>query len=242
MDIKPVGRGEEMQEFFKKIQNMDIVTKMTIVGALVILFVIVTVIIVTFSGGKEVVDDVVPIGQETDDMVEPVGDDTPKDFARIIAVVSGVDGNNGLLSITNVESYAKAVVTVPATLDIQDAFGESMALNQVYVGDLIEVKYDKDDMQAYEIKISNQGWEKASNRNMVIDQDNKTITLYNDTYFYTDDLILSFGDEIILISEIDPADDLTVRGYKDTVWSISLKNKHGYLVLENTASFIGGMV
>ncbi len=218
---------------------MDIVTKMSIVGALVVLFVIMTIVIVSCNNSAPVVDNP---GLITTDEPDVIVDDTPKDYARIVGVVSNVDSDSDLLWVTNVESSDKIIIKVPTTLSIKDAFGSSIALNQLDVGQLIESKYDKNTMTADELKVSNLGFEYGQARNMVVDEENKTISLNNDTYFYTEDIIVYFGGEMISLSELDPVDELIVRGYKDTVWSITLKNKHGYVVLIGTASFIGGTV
>lgn len=229
-----------MQNFLKKIQEMDIVTKMTIVGALVILFIIITVVIVSLSGREPVDDNIVSLEtDETDQEVDSEEEDTgPIDFARIKAVVSAIDNNNGLVSVINIESYDKIVITVPSSLSIQDAYGDTTVLASVQVGQLVEIKYDKSNDKAHEFKISNLGWEKESKNNRQIDLENKTIKLFNDTYSYTDDVIVDLGDGGVLVSDIQATDELLVRGYQKTIWYVGLVSKQGYLAVENETAYI----
>lgn len=233
-----------MQDFLKKIQEMDIVTKMTIVGALVVLFIILTVVIVSCSGKEPVVDDIVSLETDDQDQTDVTEDEDtgPIDFARIKAVISAVDGNNGLVSVINVESYDKIVVKVPERLDIKDAYGESTVLAAIQVGQLVEIKYDKSNAEAYELKISNLGWEKESKSNRLVDLENQTIRLFNDTYHYTDDVIVNLGEGGVLVSDIVATDELLVRGYLDTIWYIGLLSKQGYLTVENEMDYINDIL
>jgi len=224
----------------KKIQEMDIVTKMSIVGALVILFVIMTFVIVSCDKSKAPV--VVNPGTTGIDTPEDVVDETPKELTEMTGVISNVDSDSNKLWVTDIKTYEKRIIIVPATLTIMDAFGSSISLNQLDIGQLIECKYDQNTMTADKLNVYNGGFEKDGVKNLVIDEENKTITINNDTYFYNEDLILYFGDEAISLSEIDPVDEVVVRGYLDTIWSITLKNKHGYVSFTGTASFIGATV
>jgi hypothetical protein len=44
------------------------------------------------------------------------------------------------------------------------------------------------------------------------------------------------------ITELSPADEAIVKGYKDKVWSIIIINGHGTITLVNHESFIGGQI
>lgn len=225
-----------------KIKEMDIVSKMSVIGAIIVLLIILVVVVVSCSNTEppaEIPSTSNRVTDEVDKVVDPIED---KEFARIIGVVSGIDTASGTVFITNVETSEKVVLTLPQNMVIQDAYGSQIALNQVYVGELVESKYDIETNVPETFKISNQGFERKNVKNLVVNEETMTIQLFNDTYGYNEHLVIFFGDEPVPLSEIDPADEVVVRGFKETIWSITLENKHGYLVLENTASFIGGIV
>ncbi|PKM52596.1 MAG: hypothetical protein CVV02_00225 [Firmicutes bacterium HGW-Firmicutes-7] len=224
----------------KKRKNMDIVTKMAIVGGLGLVCILILVSIISYAiKDKAIKKD----NNKPDKVVEKeVDDGKGPDYARSLALIKEVDTKNGELTILDIDKETELVLIVDGAVDIKDVYGTLLTFAQLKVGDIIESKYDSTSMRPETIQITGQTWVKKNIQDLIYNHENKTIQIGNDVYKYTDDLVTTFFGEFISIDKLDPVDMVTVKGYKDTIWSIVLEKSHGFIVLKNHEKFIGGTI
>lgn len=218
-----------------KNKGMDIVTKMSIVGALILLVVILGVVLITGIGKDKGSN-----GLEDVDPTEPGIAEIEPDYVRGIALIKSVDVANAKLMIVNVETEEKVVLDIDGAVDIKDEYGTLMTLAQLHMGDMISTKYDNNTKRPEYVNITAEVWERKDVQNVIVDTENKTIQLANDKRDYTEDLVVTSNGQPFNLEELNQIDKITVKGYKNKVWSIDVQTGHGFITLKNHNKFVGG--
>ncbi|PKM54231.1 MAG: hypothetical protein CVV00_09095 [Firmicutes bacterium HGW-Firmicutes-5] len=230
----------ERKRTTEKKKDVDIVSRMTVIGivAVVILIVGVTVLALIL-GGKDKEKDK-PEEVETPTEIE---EEAPSgQFERAMAVVKYVDSETGKLMVYDIEALKMITLAMDSSIDIKNEYGTDIALSQISMGDMIETKYDIKTLKPENVRITAVTWQRRDVSNMVVDEENHTIRIGNEVYTYTDELVTSKDGSPFAITELSPADEAIVKGYKDHVWSIIMVNGHGTITLVNHESFIGGQI
>ena len=223
-----------------KKKNVDIVSRMTVIGivAVVILIVGVTVLALIL-GGKDKNQDK---PEEVETPVELEEEVSSGEFERAMAVVKYVDTASGKLMVYDIEALKMITLAMDSSIDIKNEYGTDIALSQINIGDMIETKYDVKTLKPENVRITAVTWQRRDVSNMVVDHENRTIRIGNEVYAYTEELVTSKDGVPFAITELSPADEAIVKGYKDHVWSIIVINGHGTITLINHESFIGGQI
>ncbi|WP_273321660.1 PEGA domain-containing protein [Vallitalea guaymasensis] len=223
----------------KKKKKMDIISKMTIIGVLGLAVILIVVFAMVFGGGKKKNTNN-KVDQETEIPVDnnDVGRDI--EYERALGVVQKVDTVNDTLTIFNIDSDESATLNMDSAVDIQDEYGSLMTLVQFNKGDMIETKYDKDKMRPEYVHKTAKTWKRNKINGAVVDKEKSTITIGNDKYNYTGELVTIFNGNPFDINDLTEEDEVTLLGYKDIVWTIIMENGHGYIQLKNHSNFIGG--
>lgn len=226
----------------EKIKNLDIVSKMAGIGVIIVLLIIIVSVSVVSCSSNDKGEPKSTNGDTETEEVAIEEDDSDKVFNRAIAVVNYIDVDTNQLVIYDIEELEMVYLAMDSSIIIKDEYGTDIALSQIEIGDMVEAKYDTHTLKPENVRITAVTWERKDVSNMIIDSENKTIKISNETYIYTDELITSDGGIPFDLDDLSAADEAVVRGYQDTVWSIILLNGHGTIVLENHSSFVGGEI
>ncbi|GKX28553.1 hypothetical protein SH1V18_10330 [Vallitalea longa] len=227
----------------KKKKKTDIVTKMTIIGVLGLLVILVVILTIAFSSMKKKPDNKNKGNQDitVDNNVDNDGN-RDVEYVRALGVIKEVDSENDQLTILNIENNESVTLKIDSAVDIKDEYGSLMTLVQFNVGDMIETKYDKKEKRPDFIHKTAKTWKRSKINEVVVDKEKKTITVGNDIYNYTDDLVTIFNGNSFGMDDLAPEDEVTLMGYKDNVWTIIMEKGHGYISLNNHSNFIGGIL
>lgn len=226
--------------------KFDIVSKMTMIGIVAVIIIIAAVLVVTLTGRDQ---SKAPVEKETegiilteDDLKETPEEVVKTEYDRALAVVKYVDISSNQLMVYDIEKLKTITLAMDSSIEIKDDYGTDIALSQIELGDMVETKYDIVSMKPESVKITAKTWERKDVSNLVVDTENKTIRIANETYNYTDELITSDDGVPFDILELSTADEAVVRGFKDHVWSVVLLNGHGTITLTNHGAFVGGNI
>lgn len=168
-------------------------------------------------------------------------DSEDKEIKRLIGIIKTMNGN-GSKSINVVDTDTDQVIklSIDDTVAIKDKFGKQMTFNQVKVGSMVNVKYTVPDNKIESLRMSGETWEKLEVDSVKIDKANKTIIVNNDKYNYTDNILALYKGEKFDLSELNDADVLTLRGYKEKVCYVELIKGHGKLTIKDYDAFVDG--
>lgn len=226
----------------KSNKKSDLIVSMSVIGILGLLVIIIAVAVVACSNasGKKTQ----PTKNNTESTSESAIDTETQaaELVRMMAVVKMVDTANEKLLVYDIDQNATITLSFDSAVDLKDAFGQVIAFSQLHVGDIVEAKYDAKTMRPETAMISGKSWEREDVKNMVIDTTKRTIAFANDVYQYTDELVATSNGLPVDIGQITSSDQVIVKGYKDTVWSITLVKGHGTLILMNHSAFVGGVL
>ena len=224
--------------------NKGLITKMIVVailGIAVIAIVIGLMFTPKITDGQPSVDEtpVEEVVDETNNTSENEGD---KELERMLALVKAIDLTNNMLTVYDIDHNINVNLIIDSTVLFEDEYGTLMVAEQLIPGFLVNIKYDKNTYIPEHVKVAPQVQTIKNLSTFVIDEEKKTIQIGSDIYNYTEELITLDGLDKLGLSQVTVADDVVVRAYKNTIWSIIVENGHGYIVLANYEAFLDGMI
>jgi hypothetical protein len=171
--------------------------------------------------------------EETEDMVtQPVG-------TEVLGVVKEIKPE--MQEITLYDVRKEELVTFPYSggTNIVDKYGQRIAISQLPIGTMVEAVYPEQQRKLSDLRISTLAWEYVGVSNLGIDRSHRVMKIASNKYKYTDDIIILDGTEFISVHELAEMDELTVRGYEETIWSITVTRGHGTVKLTDYEAFLG---
>ena len=168
--------------------------------------------------------------------------EVPRLEGEIFGVVAKVDLENKVITIRDIETNALLAYFYTGYSDIRDKYGEIMAAGVLQPGDMVEGTYYVDDSLLKTLSISSKAWSNLRVHNWSYDADVRRIRIGTQSYSLYDYCVVAQDGKIIDIRELTSIDELIVRGYENTVYSINVLKGHGYISLKNEDYFMGGIV
>lgn len=222
--------------------NKGLITKMIVVAFLGIA-IIAVVIGMMFTPKTKVAETDTPTVTEDEPVAEVTKEnDTNKEVERMLALVKAVDSENNVLTVYDIDHELTLNLVIDSTVLFEDEYGTLMVADQLLPGYLVNVKYDKNSYIPEQVKVAPQIQTIRNLSTFVLNAEQKTIQIGSDIYAYNDELITLDGIEPLDLSMVTVADDVVVRAYKDTIWSIIVENGHGYIVLTNYDAYLDGTI
>lgn len=172
-----------------------------------------------------------------------VTDLTHEDYdTDMIAVVSGIDHDNGRITLLCTDTQEILELTYGGSSDIRDKFDQVVSMKQIPVGQLVDVGYIADTKRLIKLCVSSASWEYIGVNSLEIDTDNKEMRIAQKRYRYAGQVIVLDNGEHKDVKELAAQDELTIRGIDETIWSITVTRGHGTVRLKDADDFIGGYV
>ena len=168
--------------------------------------------------------------------------ETPRLEGDIFGVVAKVDLENKVITVRDIETNALLAYFYTGYSDIRDKYGQIMAAGVLKPGDMVEGTYYVDDSLLKTLSISSKAWSNLRVHNWSYDEVTGRIRIGTQSYELYDYCIVAQDGKIIDIRELASIDELIVRGYENTVYSINVLKGHGYISLQNEDFFMGGIV
>ncbi|MDR1531177.1 MAG: PEGA domain-containing protein [Clostridiales bacterium] len=157
----------------------------------------------------------------------------------IVAALSVADGSVRLTDLTT-ETTASYNLLLDSQSTMKDKYGNAMIFAQFNVGDIVDVSFNAADSTIEAMDISAKAWEHTQITDARIDPEAGTITVGNNRYGYTGQLMTYYNGAPYELGKIESADVLTIRGYRDKAWFINLMKGHGALAVTGKDEIKGG--
>lgn len=158
------------------------------------------------------------------------------------AVVVKINKEEEKITFLNLTVNRNYTLQYDGTTVFSDKYGQSMTLEQIREGDIVDVTFLKSKKRLATLAISGDGWTTAGISRYQFDAVSHDVTIGNEIYKVTDDTkIFSDGREIEMM-DLNSVDVLTFNGIGNTVHSIVVEKGHGYLRLSGDENFIGGWI
>ncbi len=156
------------------------------------------------------------------------------------AVLVKKDGKEGTVTLLNLDLGRTYTLAVEGTSDLYDKYGEAVSLEQIGIGDIVDVTFLRSKKRLNTMQVSPSSWVYADASRYEIDLRRGEVTIGEDVYKLTDDTIYLSQGMRIEAMELNPVDVLTFKGIGSSILSIQVEKGHGYLRLQNEEKFIDG--
>lgn len=156
------------------------------------------------------------------------------------AVLVKKDGEEGTVTLLNLDTSRTYTLAVEGTSNLYDKYGEAVSLEQIDVGDIVDVTFLRSKKRLNTMQLSPSAWVYATASRYEIDLKRGEVTIGEDVYKLTDDTIYLSQNMRIEAMDINPVDVLTFKGIGSSILSVNVEQGHGYLRLKNEENFIDG--
>ena len=158
------------------------------------------------------------------------------------AVLVDKNVEEGTLTFLNRENHRRYTLAYDGTTGFYDRYNSLISLNQINVGDILNVRFVKSKRHLTLASLSPDAWIKSSTDQYIFDSVKKEVTIGSDIYKIADDCFCYSGKEELMYQELNSVDVLTFHGIDSTVYSINVDKGHGYLRLSGHEYFVGGWI
>lgn len=190
-------------------------------------------------------------GQDAQDGITNVGTNADTGFvvygpgsydSADTPVLVSKDEEAGTLTFLNLTLGKTYTLEYDGTTCFYDKYDNPLALSQVNVGAIVDVKFVKTKKHLANMKLSESGWVINDNDKYIIDEVKRDITIGEDVYKISSDVCIFSNGKQIELRDIIATDILTFSGIGTTVYSINVEKGHGYLRLKGYENFVDGWI
>ena len=158
-------------------------------------------------------------------------------------VVTDINTEKFQISVQSTEGDRKIyILNYNSGTSIKNKYGTEVLISRIEVGEIVEVYYVAGTQKLIAMKESGEAWENNSVTNWDMDYDRMIMSIGTDNYKYDENIFIKSGKKTIDIKNISSVDTLVVRGIGSQIYSITVKNGHGYIRLTDTINMVGGIV
>lgn len=158
------------------------------------------------------------------------------------AIVIYSNKDEKILNFQSIPSGERYALHISGTTDLSDQYGEVLSLEQVSIGEIVDVVYSVHNKTIRSIQVSSNTWTYSDISNFSFDHNRKAMSIGDEQYMYVDNVVIASGGEIVEMIDINESDILTIKGYNRVITSIIIEKGHGYLRLQNDEYFVGGWI
>lgn len=157
-------------------------------------------------------------------------------------VVVDKNKEDNTVTFLNLELGRRYTLSLDGTTKFYDKYGESISLDQIQKGDIVDVTFLKSKKHLTSMQLSAKAWNYDNVERYEINTVRGEVTIGEEVFKLTDNTqYLSEGRNIEQM-DINAADILSFQGIDSQIVSISVEKGHGYLRLANDEYFVGGWI
>lgn len=158
------------------------------------------------------------------------------------AVLVGRSQEENTLTFLNLELERRYTLSLDGTTRIYDKYGDSLTLEQIKTGDIVDITFLKSKKHLTTMQLSPQAWTYEDVERYEINPVRSEVTIGSQTYKLTSNTQYLSGGRNIESMDLNLSDVLTFMGIGNQVLTVRLEKGHGYLRLENDENFVGGWI
>lgn len=160
----------------------------------------------------------------------------------VLAIVKDIDFDNKIITLFDVEAQRVVELSYTGGTDLRDKYSKIIAMSQLETGLMVDVIYNLEQNKLSKLNVSSKAWEYVGVSNFTIDQMAKMIKIASSKYRYTNDLFVLNDLQEVSLATLTEQDELTVRGYEEIIYSITVTRGHGTVVLEDYDTLLGAEI
>ncbi|HKL80405.1 MAG TPA: PEGA domain-containing protein [Mobilitalea sp.] len=161
---------------------------------------------------------------------------------EMLAIVKEIDTIGLRIILFDISKEEEKSLYYTGATDIRDKYDQVIAISQLDIGDMVDVGYRSRDRKLMKLQESTKAWEYISVSNLSIDRMDQVMKIARTKYKYTDDLVILDEGNYITVNDLAEQDELILRGYDQTIWTIMVTKGHGSVSLTGQEAFLGGSI
>jgi hypothetical protein len=146
------------------------------------------------------------------------------------------------VTFLNLQKERRYTLSMDGTTHLYDKYGESVSLEQIQEGDIVDITFLKDKKHLTSMQLSQQAWKNEGVSRYEMDYVRGEVTIGDDVYKLTDSTQYLSSGRSIEKMDLNSSDILNFQGIGNQVLSVSVEKGHGYLRLLNDENFVGGWI
>lgn len=152
------------------------------------------------------------------------------------------DLNENTVTFLNLDVEKKYTLSFDGTTKFYNKYGESIALDQIDVGDIVDVTFLKSKKHLTAMTLSTEAWHYDNVEKFEFNPIKREVSIGDEIYKLSDNTQYLSEGRTIEEMDLNAADILSFQGIDNTVLSVTVEKGHGYLRLTNAESFVGGWI
>lgn len=157
-------------------------------------------------------------------------------------VIADMDEQENTITFLNRDVGRKYTLSMDGTTKFTDKYGESISLQQVKKGDVVDITFLKSNKHLTSLQLSPDAWSYESVQNYEINTVKRDVTIGQEVFKLSDGTLYFSDGHPVDEMDLNQSDTLTFRGIDSEVLSITVEKGHGYLRLVNDENFVGGWI
>lgn len=171
---------------------------------------------------------VVPVEQEYD--------------GQLLGMITKIEQKKKKVSFYDINEDIACTLAYTGATSITDQYGKEMSITELSPGLIMDVYYDSAKGRVVKMSDSKEAFCYQGVDSLKINQKLSMMTLASRNYAYDDALVVTDGEELLTVMDVNARDELTVRGVGTFVYSLTVTTGHGYIRFTNYDDFVGGYV
>ncbi|RDU24482.1 PEGA domain-containing protein [Anaerosacchariphilus polymeriproducens] len=184
------------------------------------------------------------ISKDTKEAQQDESETKDEDISDYYIVISKSETDK-VITLSSVTTGQEEIFLYSGTTDIKDKYNEALSMEQINIGEVITIAYEREDDKNYkltDIKIPKEIWTYDEVSEIQVDELKQMITIGNKKYRYGENLLVLSNGETIKLNEINDLDIMSIKGNGKYVYSIIVSQGHGYIRLKNDDTYLGGWI
>ena len=158
------------------------------------------------------------------------------------AILTGKNEKENTLTLYNLAVAKQYTLSMDGTTRLYDRYGESLSLEQIELGDVVDVTFLKSKKHLTTLQKSTQAWNQTNVERYEINTARGEVSIGSGVYKLTSNTKYFSNDKNIEIMDISSTDVLSFQGIDSQILSVKVEKGHGYLSLANDEDFVGGWI
>ena len=158
------------------------------------------------------------------------------------AVVVSMDREENTITLLNLEVDMTYTLHVEGTSTLYDKYGESITMEQIVPGDVVDITFLKSQKRLNSLTLSPDAFCYENASRYSINDIRNDVTIGEDVYKLTEDTLFFSEGRRMERMDLNEVDILTFKGVGSSILSVTVARGHGYLSLTNDESFVGGFI
>jgi len=227
-------------------------TAFTIIYILILVAAVTTCIIVLYNVFQWIAREAPPpdnlFNREQTERENGNNEDTREPSRPIIqnfsSMITGIttDADSRGLILLDLDTRTTRELPLDDNATLNNRTGGEMTFSQLRIGQLVDVTYDARFPHITTIREIARAWNRDERTNVIINIENQTISVGHEAFLFNSQTLVLHRGEHIPISQIRPADSVSISGVGDIAWLIQLDVLSGSLQIANSDHIINGRI